>query len=162
MPHPSINKICLKITCLKFHSNFQGVNELKTTSAVGIQSTAALKKGSQGLIFQACILFCWKPLELELQKYPFNLLNHIHIWQCSRGDTCKIFNITGFDCAKRRKHRDEENLLGNPQLTVMTMPQDYNDNIQGQHNCQLILIEDCRLQGLPLLAWINFNPSMDK
>ena len=28
MPQPSVNKICLKITCLKFHSNFPGVNEL--------------------------------------------------------------------------------------------------------------------------------------
>ena len=29
MPQPSITKICLKITCLKFHSNFPGANELK-------------------------------------------------------------------------------------------------------------------------------------
>ena len=29
MPQPSITKICLKITCLKFHSNFSGVSELK-------------------------------------------------------------------------------------------------------------------------------------
>ena len=28
MPQPSITKICLKITCLKFHSNFPGANEL--------------------------------------------------------------------------------------------------------------------------------------
>ena len=28
MPQPSITKICLKITCLKFHSNFPGVNAL--------------------------------------------------------------------------------------------------------------------------------------
>ena len=28
MPQSSIAKICLKITCLKFHSNFPGVNEL--------------------------------------------------------------------------------------------------------------------------------------
>ena len=28
MPQPSITKICLKITYLKFHSNFQGANEL--------------------------------------------------------------------------------------------------------------------------------------
>ena len=28
MPQPSITKICLKITCLKFHSNLPGVNEL--------------------------------------------------------------------------------------------------------------------------------------
>ena len=28
MPQPSITKICLKITCLKFHSSFQGANEL--------------------------------------------------------------------------------------------------------------------------------------
>ena len=27
-PQPSITKICLKIICLKFHSNFPGVNEL--------------------------------------------------------------------------------------------------------------------------------------
>ena len=31
MPQPSITKICLKITCLKYHSNFQGVNELTIT-----------------------------------------------------------------------------------------------------------------------------------
>ena len=30
MPQPSITKICLKITCLKFHSNFPGANELKS------------------------------------------------------------------------------------------------------------------------------------
>ena len=29
MPWPSINKICLKITYLNFHSNFPGANELK-------------------------------------------------------------------------------------------------------------------------------------
>ena len=29
MPQPSITKICFKITCLKFHSNFPGANELK-------------------------------------------------------------------------------------------------------------------------------------
>ena len=29
MPQPSITKICMKITCLKFHSNFPGVNELR-------------------------------------------------------------------------------------------------------------------------------------
>ena len=29
MPQPSLTKICLKITCLKFHSNFPGGNELK-------------------------------------------------------------------------------------------------------------------------------------
>ena len=28
MPQPSITKICLKITCLKFHENFPGANEL--------------------------------------------------------------------------------------------------------------------------------------
>ena len=28
MPQLSITKICLKITCLKFHSNFPGANEL--------------------------------------------------------------------------------------------------------------------------------------
>ena len=28
MPQPSITKICLKITYLKFHSNFPGANEL--------------------------------------------------------------------------------------------------------------------------------------
>ena len=28
IPQPSITKICLKITCLKFHSNFPGANEL--------------------------------------------------------------------------------------------------------------------------------------
>ena len=28
MPQPSIAKICLKIKCLKFHSNFTGANEL--------------------------------------------------------------------------------------------------------------------------------------
>ena len=28
MSQPSITKICLKITCLKFHSNFRGANEL--------------------------------------------------------------------------------------------------------------------------------------
>ena len=28
MPQPSITKICLKITYLKFHSNFPGTNEL--------------------------------------------------------------------------------------------------------------------------------------
>ena len=28
MPQPSITKICLQITCLKFHSNFPGANEL--------------------------------------------------------------------------------------------------------------------------------------
>ena len=28
MPQPSITKICLKITCLKFHSNLPGANEL--------------------------------------------------------------------------------------------------------------------------------------
>ena len=30
MPQPSITKICLKITCLKFHSNFAGANELNS------------------------------------------------------------------------------------------------------------------------------------
>ena len=29
IPQPSITKICLKITCLKFHSNFLGANELR-------------------------------------------------------------------------------------------------------------------------------------
>ena len=28
MPQPSITEICLKITCLNFHSNFPGANEL--------------------------------------------------------------------------------------------------------------------------------------
>ena len=28
MPQPSFTKVCLKITCLKFHSNFLGANEL--------------------------------------------------------------------------------------------------------------------------------------
>ena len=32
MPQPSIIKICLKITYLKFHSNFPGANELMVTS----------------------------------------------------------------------------------------------------------------------------------
>ena len=36
MPQSSITKICLKITCLKFHSNFPGANELsKTCSSPG-------------------------------------------------------------------------------------------------------------------------------
>ena len=29
IPQPSITKICLKITCLKFHSNSPGANELR-------------------------------------------------------------------------------------------------------------------------------------
>ena len=29
MPQPSITKICLKITCLNFHLNFPGANELR-------------------------------------------------------------------------------------------------------------------------------------
>ena len=32
MFQPSITKIRLKIACLKFHSNFPGVNELKITA----------------------------------------------------------------------------------------------------------------------------------
>ena len=32
IPQPSITKICLKITCLKFHSNFPGANELRNHS----------------------------------------------------------------------------------------------------------------------------------
>ena len=32
MPQPSITKICLEITCLKFHSNFPGANELKSAA----------------------------------------------------------------------------------------------------------------------------------
>ena len=32
MSQPSITKICLKITCLKFHSNFSRANELTTFS----------------------------------------------------------------------------------------------------------------------------------
>ena len=34
MPQPSVTKICLKITCLKLHSNFQGVNELIYVSKI--------------------------------------------------------------------------------------------------------------------------------
>ena len=35
MPQPSITKICLKITCLKSHSNFLGANELNILVHVG-------------------------------------------------------------------------------------------------------------------------------
>ena len=34
MPQPSITKICLQITHLKFHSNFQGANELKESTCL--------------------------------------------------------------------------------------------------------------------------------
>ena len=34
MPQPSITKICLKITCLKFHSYFPGANELSPCTTV--------------------------------------------------------------------------------------------------------------------------------
>ena len=34
MPQSSITKICLKITCLKFHSNFPGSNELNVLSTL--------------------------------------------------------------------------------------------------------------------------------
>ena len=35
MPQPSITKICLKSTYLKFHSNFPGTNELKALNSLG-------------------------------------------------------------------------------------------------------------------------------
>ena len=42
MPQPSITKICLKITCLKFHSNFPGANELKQKRHNSIANTVEL------------------------------------------------------------------------------------------------------------------------
>ena len=39
MPQPLITKICLKITYLKFHSNFPGNNELKDNTSNALTST---------------------------------------------------------------------------------------------------------------------------
>ena len=39
MPQPSITRMCLKITCLKFHSNFPGANELSLSHISGIVNT---------------------------------------------------------------------------------------------------------------------------
>ena len=36
MPQPSVTKICLKITYLKFHSNFPGANELSVENSVSV------------------------------------------------------------------------------------------------------------------------------
>ena len=38
MLQPSITKICLKITCLKFHSNFRGANELNWNDPLALTS----------------------------------------------------------------------------------------------------------------------------
>ena len=50
MPQPSITKICLKITYLKFHSNFSGVHELTFRNGPqilhGTESWASERRGS--------------------------------------------------------------------------------------------------------------------
>ena len=63
MPQRSITKICLKITCLKFHSNFPGANELIPGCHGDIchiwlvQQTACLvyRGGYQGGLWQAFV-----------------------------------------------------------------------------------------------------------
>ena len=42
MPQPSVTKICLKITCIKFHSNFPGANELIYVSKISPRSQYTL------------------------------------------------------------------------------------------------------------------------
>ena len=47
IPQPSITKICLKITCLKFHSYFPGANELKQASPWKKGMKISIKKSLQ-------------------------------------------------------------------------------------------------------------------
>ena len=49
MPQPSITEICLKITYLKFHSNFRGANELKPQQSIHVMS-GSLDPAPIGLI----------------------------------------------------------------------------------------------------------------
>ena len=44
MPKPSITKICLKITYLKFHSNFPGANELKSSYCNSFEDPAPVNE----------------------------------------------------------------------------------------------------------------------
>ena len=69
MPQPSITKICLKITCLKFHSNFPGANELKYVVIIVKDLTILYSQ------YHNC---CW-PLEPGYQ----------HAWYCH--SLCWIF-----------------------------------------------------------------------
>ena len=57
LPQPSITKICLKITCLKFHLNFPGANDLTQT--------------------RCCSLEC---LEMHLCQWTVSLLVQIMPW----------------------------------------------------------------------------------
>ena len=52
MTQPSITKICLKITCLKCHSNFPGVNELISCGLMYMHTLCHVSKpNSQGGLF---------------------------------------------------------------------------------------------------------------
>ena len=46
MPQPPITKVCLKITCLTFHSNFPGANELE--AKIFLRSSNKLVQHSEG------------------------------------------------------------------------------------------------------------------
>ena len=45
MPQPSITKICFKITCLKFYSNFPGANELNYINTYSMKSHSDVFEG---------------------------------------------------------------------------------------------------------------------
>ena len=55
MPQPSITKICLKITCLKFNSNFPGASEL----------TASAQKTTDSYVNYMSLCLCHQQIELN-------------------------------------------------------------------------------------------------
>ena len=68
MPQPSITKICLKITYLKFHSNFPGANKIKSIFSITFLDT----NDQSGT----------KP-NLVAKIWPPNLVT-ICAWQCAK------------------------------------------------------------------------------
>ena len=103
MPQPSISKICLKITCLKFHSNFPGANELKLPCLLILQSDASLLQINKGVPtfkfsqdFNITLLFILQhqrlisgPLVFEYQSlflwHLSSVVDHNFPWHMSEG-----------------------------------------------------------------------------
>ena len=83
MPQPSITKICLKITCPKFHSSFPGTTELMTLNITINRLNCSCIYGTNHSTKEILILLFSRPPEV---LFP---IAGGHVWmRALRGELC--------------------------------------------------------------------------
>ena len=94
MPQPPITKICFKITCLEFHSNFPGASELSGVPSIAIwqdqDRMTAMSQSGQCIYTYKCI---YMSRFRRTHGTPRWHLFWIYLYQKSFLCTAKIFEV---------------------------------------------------------------------